>query len=134
MCQFGEMAVVKTAVKLKSKLDDRGVACIYLGRSPDHGDDVHQFLHLKRNQLINSRDVVWLNKVHGDWKGLRKPSDEQVVIIQEDELIERPMPAEEAPAEEPEPPVQQEPALQHCSSGTTRPSHPSWFRLLQFWF
>ncbi len=29
--------------------------------------------------------MVWLNKVYGDWKGLTRPSTEQVIVIQEGE-------------------------------------------------
>ncbi len=51
---IGEMAVVKTALDIKSKLDDRGETCVYLGWSPDHGEDVYRFLRLKTNGILNT--------------------------------------------------------------------------------
>jgi hypothetical protein len=57
------------------KLADRGRPCmvlghVVLGRAADHSGDVYHFLNLTTNKVIKSQDVLWLNKMYGDWKGL----------------------------------------------------------------
>jgi len=67
--QFGEMGMVKTARKIQNKLENKGTTLIYCGRVANHGADVHQFFNERTKQIIMSRDVQWLKKVYGDWKG-----------------------------------------------------------------
>ena len=56
--------------KMRGKLTDRGMPCMYLGRADNHSNDVYRFLNLKTNRIMLSRDVQWLNKSYGDWKGI----------------------------------------------------------------
>lgn len=67
---FGEIGVVHFGKKIRAKLDDRGKPCMFLGRAPNHSSDTHRFLNLATNKIITSRNVTWLNKVYGEWKGL----------------------------------------------------------------
>jgi hypothetical protein len=69
---FGEMAIVQNNQrrKIRSKLEDRGRPCMFLGRAPNHADDTYRFLNLATKHVIVSRDVLWLGKCYGDWKGL----------------------------------------------------------------
>jgi histone deacetylase 1/2 len=69
---FGEIAIVNDHAKRKKqgKLVDRGRPCLLLGRAKDHFRDVYRFLNLKTRKIIQSRDVLWLNKSYGDWKEL----------------------------------------------------------------
>ena len=68
--QFGEMGVVKTARKIQNKLENKGTTLIYCGRAANHGADVHRFFNERTKRIIMSRDVQWLKKVYGDWKGI----------------------------------------------------------------
>jgi hypothetical protein len=72
--QFGEIAYIKTDPKIQGKMKDRGTAMLHLGPSIDHGRDTYRFLNLTTKRVINTRDITWLQKVYGEWKGLSKPS------------------------------------------------------------
>jgi hypothetical protein len=76
MKPFGDIAVIENnkSRKLRSKLEDRGYPAMYLGMAENHSDQVYHFLKLDTNQVILSRDVLWLDKSYGDWKGV-KPSE-----------------------------------------------------------
>ena len=69
MRQFGEMAVIKVSKQIKGKLQNRGIPGVYLGRARDHAGDTHRFLNLQTELVLTTRDIIWLNKVYGDYKG-----------------------------------------------------------------
>ena len=64
---FGEMAVIAIheGKKMKSKLDDRGKTCMFVGYADDHTKDVYRFLNIHTRRIILGRDVRWLNLI---WK------------------------------------------------------------------
>ena len=68
---FGEMAVIAIheGKKMRSKLDDRGKTCMFVGYADDHSRDVHRFVNIHTKRIIMSRDVRWLNII---WKHYRK--------------------------------------------------------------
>ena len=68
---FGEMAVIAIheGKKVRSKLDDRGKTCMFVGYAGDHSRDVYRFLNIHTKRIIMSRDVRWLNII---WKHYRK--------------------------------------------------------------
>ena len=70
---FGEMAVVAIheGKKMRSKLDNRGKACMFVGYADDHTKDVYRFLNFHTKRIILSRDVRWLNAM---WKRYKKKS------------------------------------------------------------
>ena len=70
---FGEMAVIAIheGKKMRSKLDDRGKTCMFVGYADDHIKDVYRFLNIHTRRMILSRDVRWLNIV---WKQYKKKS------------------------------------------------------------
>ena len=70
---FGEMAVVAIheGKKMRSKLDNRGKTCMFVGYADDHSCDVYRFLNIHTKRIIMSRDVGWLNII---WKHYRKKS------------------------------------------------------------
>jgi hypothetical protein len=78
---FGESTVVKknASRKIRNKLENRGRVCIYLGRAPNHSNDVFRFLNLDTYNVIVSRDVTWLAQNYGQWKGISG------VVIQPDD-------------------------------------------------
>ena len=60
---FGEMGVVAIheGKKMRSKLDNRGKTCMFVGYADDHTEDVYRFLNIHTKRIILSRDVRWLN-------------------------------------------------------------------------
>ena len=73
MRTFGEMAVVAIheGKKMRSKLDNRGKTCMFVGYAEDHAGDVYRFLNIHTKRIIMSRDVRWLNII---WKHYRRKS------------------------------------------------------------
>jgi hypothetical protein len=69
---FGEIGIVNNhkGKTLCGKLEDCGRACLHLGRAKDQPRDTYRFLNLETKRIIHSRDVLWLDKNYGDWKGL----------------------------------------------------------------
>ena len=80
---FGEMAVIAIheGKKMRSKLDDRGKTCMFVGYADDHSRDVYRFLNIHTKRIIMSRDVRWLNII---WKHYRKKS---IYARRQDELF-----------------------------------------------
>jgi hypothetical protein len=72
MKPFGEMEIVEDNArrKIQAKLENRGCACLFLGHAPNHADNTYRFLNLTTKKVIVSRDVVWLGKCYGDWRGI----------------------------------------------------------------
>ena len=73
MRTFGEMAVVAIheGKNTRSKLDNRGKTCMFVGYAEDHAGDVYRFLNIHTERIIMSRDVRWLNII---WKHYRMKS------------------------------------------------------------
>ena len=91
MRTFEEMAVVaiNEGKKMRSKLDNRGKTCMFVGYAEDHTGDVYRFLNIHTKRIIMSRDVRWLNII---WKHYRMKSiyaRKQVELFQDEE--ERPI-------------------------------------------
>ena len=70
---FREMAVVAIheGEKMRSKLDNRGKTCMFVGDADDHSGDVYRFLNINTKRIIMSRDPKWLNII---WKHYRMKS------------------------------------------------------------
>ena len=70
---FGEMAVVAIheGKNMRSKLDNRGKTCMFVGYADDHSGDVYRFLNINTKRIIMSRDARWLNIT---WKHYRMKS------------------------------------------------------------
>src|SRR5210317_2161698 len=75
---FGEIAVVKTGAKIKSKLIDRGHYCIFLGYPGDTSGNTHKFFNLHTGRVILSQDITWLDKSYGNWKGIKRINITQI--------------------------------------------------------
>ena len=73
MRTFGETAVITIheGKKMRSRLDDRGKTCMFVGYADDHSKDVYRFLNVHTKRIIISRDVRWLNII---WKNYRRKS------------------------------------------------------------
>jgi hypothetical protein len=86
MKPFGEMAVVENhdRRKIRSKLENRGKTCMFLGAAPNHAPDIFRFLNLETKKVIVSRNAIWLDKCSSDWKKLG-PSEIEYVADDGDE-------------------------------------------------
>ena len=73
LTSFGEMAVVAPYMKkkMRSKLDNRGKTCMFVGYADDHSGDVYRFLNINTKRIIMSRGARWLNII---WKHYRMKS------------------------------------------------------------
>ena len=61
----------KKMKKMRSKLDNRGKTCMFVGYADDHTKDVYRFLNIHTKRIILSRDVRWLNII---WKRYKNKS------------------------------------------------------------
>ena len=61
---FGEFCTVTNRTKIKSKLEDRGFICIFVGYTENHAGDVYRLYNPTTKQVILSRDVIWHNKIY----------------------------------------------------------------------
>jgi transposase InsO family protein len=59
---LGEVGVITTKDKIQAKLSNRGTTCMFVGYTEHHSRDVYRMLNLTTNSIINSRDIIWLNK------------------------------------------------------------------------
>jgi hypothetical protein len=63
---FGEVGVVTAKDKIQAKLTNRGTTCMFVGYTEHHSRDIYRMLNLTTNSIINSRDIIWLNKTYGE--------------------------------------------------------------------
>ena len=66
--KFGEIGIVTQGDAIKSKLVNRGVACLYLGHADNHSAEVSRFMKLSTKRVIRSCDVKWLIKTFKEYK------------------------------------------------------------------
>ena len=84
---FGEMAVVAIheGKKMRSKLDNRGKTCMFVGYADDHSGDVYRFLNIKTKRTIMSRDTRWLNIIWKHYKKKHNYARRQVELFLDEE-------------------------------------------------
>jgi hypothetical protein len=63
---FGEVGVVTTKDKIQAKLSNRGTICMFVAYTEHQSRDVYRMLNLTTNSIINSKDIIWLNKTYGE--------------------------------------------------------------------
>ena len=56
---------------MRSKLDNRGKTCMFVGYADDHTKVVYRFVNIHTKRIIRSRDMRWLNII---WKRYKKKS------------------------------------------------------------
>ena len=84
---FGEMGIVTTKDKIQSKLNNRGMPCMFVGYSVHHAHDVYRMLNIESEIIINSRDIIWLKEMHKDWIG-RKAKNQLVDDDEDTDIME----------------------------------------------
>ena len=72
LCTFGEIGIVANQrnKKIHGKLTDHGFPCIFVGYPEDHASDVYKMLNLATKKVIMSRNLIWLDKMYGEYKGI----------------------------------------------------------------
>jgi hypothetical protein len=75
---FGEIGVVTTKNDIQGKLTNRGTPCMFMGYSINHAHDVYRMLNIETKNIINSRDIIWMNKVYKDWKDQKDKKKSEV--------------------------------------------------------
>ena len=69
---FGKIGIIANVQKkIKAKLDNHGSSCISVGYSTTHKIDVFRFYDTTTKHIHLIRDVTWLDKNYGTWKGLK---------------------------------------------------------------
>ena len=62
---FGEVGVLTTADrKIKDKVNMWGVVCMMGGYTSDHAGDVYRMYNPLSNEIYESRDIEWLNRLY----------------------------------------------------------------------
>ena len=80
---FGEIRIIENVQKkIKAKLDNSGSSCIFVGYSTTHEIDVLRFYNTTTKHIRLSRNVTWLDKNYGTWKGITK----NIIKLEEDDV------------------------------------------------
>jgi hypothetical protein len=58
---------------------------MFVGYTEHHSRDVYRMLNLTTNSIINSREIIWLNKTYKEWK-----ENKAKIFNVEDDIIELP--------------------------------------------
>jgi hypothetical protein len=80
---FSEVGVVTTKDKIQAKSTNQGTTCIFVGYTEHHSRDAYRMLNLTTNSIINSQDIIWLNKTYGGCK-----NNKTTISTAEDDTIE----------------------------------------------
>ena len=67
--------VVADLSVLKSKLQDKHKACIWVGYAADYAAGTHRVLNPATKKISLTRDVIFLRQSYGNWKE-KKESNE----------------------------------------------------------
>jgi hypothetical protein len=59
---------------------------MFIGYSINHAHDVYRMLNIKTKKIINSRDIIWMNKIYKDWKDQKDKKKSEV--DNEDDAVE----------------------------------------------
>jgi hypothetical protein len=83
---FGGISVVTTKNDIQGKLTNRGTPCMFMGYSINYAHDVYSMLNIETKKIINSWEIVCMNKVYKDWKDQKDKKKSQV--DDEDDVVE----------------------------------------------
>ena len=69
MSQFREIRIVlnQRIRNISSKMDNKGLTCIFTEYSLQHGIGVFRMFNLQTQRIIITRDVLWLNLTYGQY-------------------------------------------------------------------
>ena len=58
--------------KVRSKLENSGTRCVFVGYATNHAGDVYRMFNITTRKISMSRDVIWLDKLYGDYFKLKE--------------------------------------------------------------
>jgi hypothetical protein len=58
---------------------------MFVGYTEHHSRDVYRMLNLTTNSIINTQDIIWLNKTYKEWK-----ENKATLFNVEDDILELP--------------------------------------------
>ena len=61
---------------------------MFVGYPENTPNDVFRMLNLKTNSILKSRDILWMNRMYGDYMSLREDERTMLPIDEEDEMAE----------------------------------------------
>ena len=61
------MGVIHSIVRVKSKLEDRIIVCMFLGYALNHMDGTYLTLNICMKHVVLIYDIIWLNKTCGKY-------------------------------------------------------------------
>ena len=64
---------------IKSKLEDRGKACVWVGYATDHAAGTHRVLNPTTKKISLTRDVIFLRQSYGNWKEKKESNENREV-------------------------------------------------------
>src|SRR5210317_14677 len=59
--RFGEIGVIANRKSIKTKTEDRGSKCYFVGYADDHTPDTYRMFNPNTNKIILSRDIRWID-------------------------------------------------------------------------
>jgi hypothetical protein len=65
--QIGEIGIVHDHKKIHGNISDQGFPCVFIGYSSNHAPNVYKFLTIKKETMIQSRNIIWLNLNYEDY-------------------------------------------------------------------
>ena len=63
---FGELGIVHQGNKNRSKLEGRGVTCIFVGYSEVHAVGTYRMFNRRSRKVVVNRNVKWLQRTYGE--------------------------------------------------------------------
>ena len=78
---FGEVVIAMDRRGLKSKLQDCGKVCVWVGYAADHAAGTHRVLNPKTGKISLTRDVTFLRQSYGDWKEKKELEQKREVEV-----------------------------------------------------
>ena len=64
------MVVVRKTFSIKSKLEDQGMICMFLGYAQNHMGGAFCMFNLSMKLIVLIRDVIWLSTLYTPYKGI----------------------------------------------------------------
>ena len=71
---FGEIGAITNHAnkKVRSKLENRGTTYVFVGYVTNHAGDVYRMFNVATQKISMLRDVIWLDKLYGDYFQLKE--------------------------------------------------------------
>ena len=66
--KWGEAGVVTLRDLKKSKIQDKGITCMFVGYSPDHAGACYRMYNPDTSRIHTTRDIKWLGRMYSTTK------------------------------------------------------------------